>query len=55
MTFDKGRQHPVAFYWVLIGEFIMHVLLLGPLLFIGACSTIPAARTHIVPAGWESS
>ena len=33
----------------------MRLLLLGPLLFIGACSTIPVARTHIVPAGWESS
>lgn len=33
----------------------MRLILLGFVLFIGACATTPVARTHIVPAGWESS
>ena len=33
----------------------MRLILLGFVLFIGACTTTPVARTHIVPAGWESS
>ena len=33
----------------------MRLVLIGCVLFIGACTTTPVARTHIVPAGWESS
>lgn len=33
----------------------MRLVLLGFVLFISACTTTPVTRTHIVPAGWESS
>src|SRR5688572_29173854 len=36
-------------------ESAMRLALLFSVLLISACTTTPAARTHIVPAGWESS
>jgi enamine deaminase RidA (YjgF/YER057c/UK114 family) len=33
----------------------MRFALLPLVLLLGACVTAPASRTHIVPAGWESS
>lgn len=33
----------------------MRLALLSLILLISACSTAPVARTHIIPAGWESS
>ncbi|MGH8106186.1 MAG: Rid family hydrolase [Arenimonas sp.] len=33
----------------------MRFALLSLVLLISACTTAPVARTHIVPAGWESS
>lgn len=33
----------------------MRFVFLSLVLFIGACTSVPVARTHIIPAGWESS